>query len=280
MTEQPLHNLHFITGLPRSGSTLLSAILRQNPGVHASISSPVSAITTATKLVMSQNSEVATLIDDEVRRRILTGVFVSYYSNHQDYDLILDTNRNWSSRIAELLYLFPGARFIVTVRDLAWVFDSLERILKRNALRQSNIVKPGASLATRMDMVLGSDGFIGGPLSGVKEAFFGPNSDRLLLIDYKALCVAPDKVLEAIYAFVGTKSYPHTFDDLECEEERFDEALNTPSLHSVRRKVELRPRKTILPPDVFQRLSALTFWTGATQSQATRILADRNVDED
>ena len=32
---------HFIAGLPRSGSTLFSALLRQNPDFHADISSPV-----------------------------------------------------------------------------------------------------------------------------------------------------------------------------------------------------------------------------------------------
>ena len=35
---------HFISGLPRSGSTLLAGILRQNPRFHASMSSPVSGL--------------------------------------------------------------------------------------------------------------------------------------------------------------------------------------------------------------------------------------------
>ena len=36
---------YFISGLPRSGSTLLSAILRQNPDFYADIASPVEAVT-------------------------------------------------------------------------------------------------------------------------------------------------------------------------------------------------------------------------------------------
>ena len=32
---------HFITGMPRSGSTLLSAILQQNPRFRATVTSPV-----------------------------------------------------------------------------------------------------------------------------------------------------------------------------------------------------------------------------------------------
>ena len=35
------NRLHFISGLPRSGSTLLAALLRQNPRFTAGMSSPV-----------------------------------------------------------------------------------------------------------------------------------------------------------------------------------------------------------------------------------------------
>ena len=35
---------HFISGLPRSGTTLLSAILRQNPRFHANVTSPVASL--------------------------------------------------------------------------------------------------------------------------------------------------------------------------------------------------------------------------------------------
>src|ERR1700685_2110174 len=38
--------IHFISGLPRSGSTLLAAILRQNPAFRASMSTPLSAMFT------------------------------------------------------------------------------------------------------------------------------------------------------------------------------------------------------------------------------------------
>ena len=37
---------HFISGLPRSGSTLLAGILRQNPRFHAHIESPVGRMVT------------------------------------------------------------------------------------------------------------------------------------------------------------------------------------------------------------------------------------------
>ena len=39
-----LNGIHFISGLPRSGSTLLAGILRQNPRFHAAMTSPVGAM--------------------------------------------------------------------------------------------------------------------------------------------------------------------------------------------------------------------------------------------
>jgi len=38
------NGIHFIAGLPRSGSTLLAGILRQNPRFHAAMTSPVGAM--------------------------------------------------------------------------------------------------------------------------------------------------------------------------------------------------------------------------------------------
>ena len=39
-----MRRFHFISGLPRSGSTLLAALLRQNPRFHAGMSGPVAGL--------------------------------------------------------------------------------------------------------------------------------------------------------------------------------------------------------------------------------------------
>ena len=41
----------------------------------------------------------------------------------------------------------------------------------------------------------------------------------------------------------------------------FDSFLLAKDLHTVSGRVELRKRKTILPPDLFNRFAALDFWT-------------------
>ena len=65
--------IHFISGLPRSGSTLLAAILRQNPRFHAGMTSPVGAMYQALEQSMSRRSDTAVFIGQQ-RHRLADGL--------------------------------------------------------------------------------------------------------------------------------------------------------------------------------------------------------------
>jgi sulfotransferase len=88
-----LTTLHFITGLPRSGSTLLGALLRRNPRFHASMTSPVGGLFRANLQMMSAGSEIALLMSEAQRERILRALFTEFYAEYADRDVVFDTNR-------------------------------------------------------------------------------------------------------------------------------------------------------------------------------------------
>ena len=122
--------IHFISGLPRSGSTLLSAILRQNPGFHAGMSSPVGTLVMSLLTAMSARGEWADMIDDDQRKNVLAAVFDGYYQRIHQSKLVFDTNRLWCARMDAIAQLFPESRIIVCVRDMAWMLDSFERMVR------------------------------------------------------------------------------------------------------------------------------------------------------
>jgi sulfotransferase len=84
--------MHFISGLPRSGSTLLAALLRQNPCFHASMSGPLAGLFGALLGEMSERNEFAVFLDDAKRRRILRAVFDQFYADCEA-EVVFDTNR-------------------------------------------------------------------------------------------------------------------------------------------------------------------------------------------
>jgi sulfotransferase len=86
LNESP--RFHFISGLPRSGSTLLAAILRQNPRFHAGMTSGLGSLVAANLQVMSAGSEVSLMMEEAQRPAILKGLFTSYYAPQVDKDII------------------------------------------------------------------------------------------------------------------------------------------------------------------------------------------------
>jgi len=62
------NGIDFISGLPRSGSSLLAALLLQNPALHAGITSPVGSLVATMPREVSQGNETAVMIDDAQRQ--------------------------------------------------------------------------------------------------------------------------------------------------------------------------------------------------------------------
>jgi sulfotransferase len=254
--------LHFISGLPRSGSTLLSALLKQNPRFHASMSGPVAGLVTSALREMSAANEYSIFISDEQRKRILRGIVDNYYGPEFGDNVIFDTNRGWCAQMSLIDTLFPQSRVIACVRDVQWIVDSVERLIRRNALSPSSIFKyqSGGTVYSRADLIANGEGMVGYSYNALKEAFYSEHAKRLMLVQYETLVTDPQRVLSAIYQFVGEAEFTHDFEHVEFEAEEFDNRAGTPGLHVVRAKVSAEPRQTVLPPDVFQRFANDAFW--------------------
>jgi sulfotransferase len=254
---------HFISGLPRSGSTLLGAILRQNPAFSASITSPVALLCGALQQKMSGNTEFSTFFDDHRRANLLRGVFDSYYANLSDHRVVFDTNRTWTGKAALIASLYPGSRIMCCVRDIGWIIDSIERMLIQNPLQLSRIFNyaPGTSVYARAEMLMNSDtGLIGQAWSTLREAWFGNAAQQLILIPYDSLVQEPARVVRQVYEELGEPLFQHDFDHVTYDEPEFDIQLGMPGLHRVEGKVAPRPRPPSIPPDLFSKYAEASFW--------------------
>lgn len=268
-----LKKFHFISGLPRAGTTLLAGILRQNPGFHAAMSSPVGALMQGCLEQMGAISEFRTFFDTEKRKTICKALFTSYYQELSDMEVIFDTNRVWTARLHQLVELFDSFKVICCVRNPAWVMDSFETIYRKNPFDYSRMFAPQnrQTVYTRCESIACSAGPFGGAWTALKEAYYGEYSDKLLLLDYDLLTQHPLRTMELIYKFINQSLFQHDFDDVDYEAGEFDEALGVKGLHTVRRKVEFKPRRTILPPELFQKYSEMAFWLDNAGTSASII---------
>lgn len=270
-----MKSIHFISGLPRSGSTLLAAILNQNPDFRAGMTSPLYSIFAGALANMSARNEASVFLTEQQRMGILNATTHAFFdcANVELDTTVFDTSRAWTTKTGILFELFPEARMICCVRNLAWIVDSFERIIQQNKYQLSGMFKysPHMNVYQRANQLTGPEGIIGSSYNNLREAFFGPHSDKLMLIDYETLCRTPQFVMQSIYGFCGfpynlnadedKKWYRHDFDNVQYSADEFDERLGTPGLHTVRRKVEpFQIRLPLIPPDIFAAHHEQDFW--------------------
>ena len=275
----PHPRYHFIAGLPRSGSTLLAAILSQNPRFRAGMTSPVGSLFAGVLAQCSAGSEFGAVISRDQRVRLLRGLFDSYYADGglaASHEVVFDTNRLWCARMPALAELFPEARVVACVRNVAWVMDSMERRFRANPFENTRLFCDDSERSTvyaRVDTLAQRNRLVGFAWSALKEAYYGEHADRLLVVDYDLLSRAPERVLRLIYEFLGEPWFAHDFEHVQYDAPAFDESLGVPELHRVRPKVAREARRTVLPPDLFEKYAALSFWQDGAGSAAHVIRA-------
>ena len=261
--DKPPEKLHFISGLPRSGSTLLSAILKQNPRFHAGMTGPLGDMIGAMVAEMSGKNDFSVVISDEQRAAILRGVFQNFYGGFRGIDVVFDTGRVWCSKLPLLAALFPNAKVIACVREMPWVLDSVERLVRKQPLTTSKMFhyNPNGTVYSRTEALIDVNGMVGFSFQATKDAFYGHHAPgRLLLLTYETLTSNPKAAMQAVYKFTGEPWFEHDFEHIEYNADEFDARLGIKGLHTVKSKVSAPKRESVLPPDLFKRFVGDSFW--------------------
>ena len=239
------------------------------------MTSPVGALVNAA-LRVSGNGEASVQMSEDKTERLIRSIFQAYYDDVPEASVVFDTNRQWSASLPLITKFAPEARVIACVRNPAWVMDSVEQLVRRNPMRPSRLFQSDAERATvytRTDALTRHDRLIGFAWSALKEAYYSAEAGRLLLLEYDILCQRPREAMQLIYRFLGEDWFEHDFDAVEYAADDFDAFLNTPGLHTVRSKVEWKPRRTVLPPDLFERLAKMAFWQEGQATLANKIVS-------
>lgn len=247
-----MKKFYFLSGLPRSGSTLLSAILNQNPNIYASPTSGLfdimgSALTSWYNKVNEVQGR-----DDADLFNLLKGLMVSKYSKINK-PIIFDKSRSWTgSETMRTMSKVLGedVKIIATVRNVAECAASFLRVAnpkdKENFLRNSQLINHlKESYATLYD--------------GYSKY---PNSIHFVI--YDNLIKNPKKELEKIHKFLGLEPFNYEFDNIDGSvvKEKDDDVWNIPNLHDIKPKVKRQNNYNCqeLFGDLYDEFNQDEFW--------------------
>lgn len=255
-----MRSYYFISGLPRSGSTLLSGILKQNPDFYADIASPLDALV-ETSIDIITGSESNLLITESQRKNLMYGIFDGYYK-HIEKPVIFDTSRGWTKKTNFLKALFPYTKILCPVRDIVSILNSFELISSKNPFHTKTLTEHKDNVFSRCDGMMNKNGgIVAGPWILLQEGY-ALNPEMIHFIEYENLCREPEKTMKGVYEFLERPYYSHNFDNVEYSNETFDRTCNLKDLHTIKKKVEYNPPRCILPPEIVQKYKEMNmeFW--------------------
>jgi sulfotransferase len=249
----------FISGLPRSGSTLLSAILRQNPKIYADIASPINVLVDHL-LYTNTNGFNALLTSNKIKQLIKSTFDVCY--NDIQQEVIFDTNRCWSGKLELLKDIFPNTKIICCVRDINSILNSFEHVYRQNIYRSNSIVygNNNSNIYQRCHSLM--DDVLGVGLTNLKTGIHSANSDMIYLVEYDDLIIHTKDIVTEIYKFCELEYFEHDYDNITNVPHTVivDTLISLPGLHDVRSTIMRREIPQYLPHDLMNQFSGMEYW--------------------
>ncbi len=258
---------YLISGLPRSGSTLLCNILNQNPRFRATPTSGVLQMLLAIRNNWNSIAAFSAVRNEPAKLRVLRAMLVAFYED-VDKPVIFDKNRGWPGHFEmaeELLGYKP--KMLVTVRDVRDVLASFEKLWRKESRTGRTPQERGhpeemKTITGRAEVMMRSKQPVGDSYNRMKDALQRGHGDSMHFVTFENLTSKPAEVMAEVYRFLGEEPFAHDFENVEQTTQEDDFFHGFTDLHTIRREVKPVPSdwREILGPFA-ESFGKFNFWS-------------------
>ena len=261
---KPVKNkkIFFLAGFPRSGNTLLTSILNQNPDVCCT---PNSVVLEIYKDVwnLKHTDVFKNYPDHESLHRVMESIIPAYYQ-HWDFKYIIDRGPAGTEGNLYLLKKFHSTdiRVIFLVRPLLEVLASWISWMKKTP--DSFIRRNTKNPTEACHFLMSKDGQIAKELLCMQNLLKPENKHHVLFIDYKEIVAEPHQTIKGIYKFLDIPSFKHRFIDLDqvtVNGLSYNDRVLGEGLHTIKTKKLIKSKTdvNILPSEIIKQYGKIKF---------------------
>jgi sulfotransferase len=272
---------HFLAGLPRSGSTLISSILNQNPNIYASANSPMCGMMFNLERSLLASEQYRAFPKPNVMSKTVMNVIDGYYSDTEKTNII-DKSREWSiPEHFEVLKrnLSYEPKIIIPVRSITDILASFITLVNKNpgkpnfidaeieARQEFNFYRPANDI--RCDHLMRPKGLIDNCLYGIAYALQPENKKYFHFVEYDNLLENPELEIDKIYDFYGIERFNHDCSNIVNNIKEDDNVYGLIGQHDVRSSISRRhiDKTKVLSDYVLNKYNGMEFWRN---NEATR----------
>lgn len=223
-----------LAGLPRSGSTLLSSILSQNPDIHAEGNSAVCQMMWDLDQSCDINckEQLQATNRQQTQLDVISAIPHIYYK-HVTKPIIIDKCRSWTLPANLFLiqkYINENIKIIVLERSVIEIVKSFVSLRKKNNWEddlEKGLLDKGSEPIVRS-------------LSGVKWAKENNANNTFLFIQYDNLINNTKETINKIYSFIDEPIFEHDLNNIINKHPEDDKVYNMIGQHDIRPTINKR----------------------------------------
>jgi sulfotransferase len=259
-----------LASLPRSGSTLLLYILKQNPKFTIGPDSDISNI-----LYINKNQIKERIGQYQIPHEIATECFLNYCRSGTDAwidvlrkkdTIFLDKSRGWISDLDFTFKVFPDLKLIINIRDLRAIVNSFEKVNSNSLYVDRKYYYKDIDTDLQRQRLDGTLNFpmLKDGLTALRELIEMPKkySSNILITRHEDLIEDPNFFMKTFYDFIELPFFDHDFDNIEQERDYNDNVYMPYGNHKIRNSLEKTLSKSYdeIRPDLLEQLMKGYSW--------------------
>lgn len=260
---------YFVSGLPRSGSTLLCNILAQNPNFYVS-----KATSGCADVLFNIRNQWDSLIEHKAEginydqlKNVLQNVLNSYHPT--DKNTVIDKGRGWLSVIEMVEFILGETpKILVPVRNLSEIFSSFEKLWRNTTgntqwlFEKENYFK-SQTVDGRCDIWSSENQPIGLAYNRLKDIINKGYKNKLYFVEFDELTQNPLETMQKVYNYLELPYFAHNFDNIAQYTKEDDIGVHRiPNLHTIKPKITPIPHDSaqILGKNLVKKYQNLEIW--------------------
>lgn len=236
-----------MAGLPRSGSTLLSAILNQNPDIYVGAQTDFARMMLAIYHETQRSESFHSGYNPEGYANIMKMIPQNFYYNiNKKY--IIDKNRTWGTidNIQLLDLLSHDVKIICPVRPILEILASFVHLAERNPHnfidKRLGDIPAGyyrSKNDARCDLLMAPSEGLEHDIFSLASALNANHAHKFHFVVYDDLISNPSATVSRIYDFLKIPKYTHDFENLRWSQMPNEESFfGISNMHLVHRKIQ------------------------------------------
>jgi sulfotransferase len=216
---------HFMAGLPRSGSTVLSALLNQHPDIYASPQTDLLGLLYDTESRIPNYESYKAGLLHKGFENVMQNITNNFYA-HIEKPVVIDKNRGWGTpynwnNLSG--YVNINGKVILTLRPILEILASFAKVSSRTKekLGYSPYLSQDLWVTEYRDSRDAEIEFLMQPNGEMDRAIFSVanllknHKDKVLLVWFSDLLENPQGTMQRIHDFLGIESYKHNFNSIK-----------------------------------------------------------------